>query len=36
LASWTLTLVEKQGGEVLQTAIIPVLFVPMTGEHGAP
>ena len=30
----TLTLVEKQGGEVRQTAVIPVLFVPMTGEHG--
>lgn len=32
----TLTLVEKRAGEVHQTAIIPVLFVPMTGEHGAP
>jgi len=31
----TLTLVEKQGGVVRQQAIIPVLFVPMTGEHGA-
>jgi protein-L-isoaspartate(D-aspartate) O-methyltransferase len=31
----TLTLVEKQGGEVRQAAIIPVLFVPMTGEYGA-
>jgi protein-L-isoaspartate(D-aspartate) O-methyltransferase len=32
----TLTLVEKKGGEVRQTAIIPVLFVPMTGEHSTP
>jgi protein-L-isoaspartate(D-aspartate) O-methyltransferase len=30
-----LTLVEKRGDEVHQTAIIPVLFVPMTGERGA-
>lgn len=31
----TLTLVEKQGGVIHQKAIIPVLFVPMTGDHGA-
>jgi protein-L-isoaspartate(D-aspartate) O-methyltransferase len=31
----TLTLVEKKEGLIQERAIIPVLFVPMTGEHGA-
>jgi protein-L-isoaspartate(D-aspartate) O-methyltransferase len=31
-----LYLVEKQEGQIRQTDIIPVLFVPMTGEHGVP
>lgn len=32
----TLTLVEKKGGQVHQKEIIPVLFVPMTGDHETP
>jgi protein-L-isoaspartate(D-aspartate) O-methyltransferase len=31
-----LYLVEKKEGQIRQTDIIPVLFVPMTGEHGVP
>ncbi len=31
-----LYLVEKKDGQIRQTDIIPVLFVPMTGEHGVP
>ena len=28
-----LYLLEKRGGVVKQTAVIPVKFVPLTGEH---
>jgi protein-L-isoaspartate(D-aspartate) O-methyltransferase len=31
-----LILVVKEGGEIKQRDIIPVLFVPMTGEHTSP
>jgi protein-L-isoaspartate(D-aspartate) O-methyltransferase len=31
-----LYLVEKKEGQIRQRGIIPVLFVPMTGEHTAP
>ena len=34
--SQELVLMEKVAGETHQQSIIPVLFVPMTGEHGLP